>query len=89
MFLPAIVVPFNVLGQVGSEIDHARPWSIDTLIVEEHARALSHDSMMGRGTGTPELGLAASYISDVCTTLNLQPLGSDFLLPVPLGCAQK
>lgn len=67
------------------------PEPIDTLALRAHTRALAHDSMRGRGTGTAEKLAAARYIGEQLRRLGLTTLdGSrastprDYFTPVPL-----
>lgn len=63
---------------------------IDTVAIRTHTRVLAHDSLLGRGTGTPGERAAAAYIADQAKRLGLRPVpGADsFLLPAPLRRAR-
>ena len=47
------------------------PAPIDTLALRAHTRALAHDSLRGRGTGTAEKLAAAHYIGEQLRLLGL------------------
>ncbi|MGH7468739.1 MAG: M28 family peptidase [Longimicrobiales bacterium] len=58
---------------------------IDTLALRAHTRFLSHDSLMGRGTGTRGEQIAARYIESQLRILGVQPAGTgSYRQPVPL-----
>lgn len=57
---------------------------IDTLDLRHHTAALAHDSLGGRGTGSPGAELASAYIAAECRKLSLQPVGGDYFQAVPL-----
>jgi hypothetical protein len=48
------------------------------------ASVLAHDSMQGRGTGSPGEARAAAYIEQRLNAMGLVPLGPAFRLPLPL-----
>ena len=60
----------------------------DTLAMRGHTRFLADDLLAGRGTGTHGERLAAAYIASQLERLGLEPLGPDYLLPVPLRAAR-
>jgi len=59
-----------------------------TLAMRGHTRFLADDLLAGRGTGTHGERLAAAYIASQLERLGLEPLGPDYLLPVPLRAAR-
>jgi hypothetical protein len=61
--------------------------TIDSLAIRAHTRFLADDLLAGRGTGSAGEHLAAAYIAAQLTLLGLQPLGDDFLLPIPMKAA--
>ena len=61
---------------------------IDTLALRAHTRFLADDALLGRGAGTRGERIAALYIAAQLQRLGLDPLGDDFLLPVPLVAAR-
>jgi Zn-dependent M28 family amino/carboxypeptidase len=50
---------------------------------------LAHDSMEGRGTGTPGEDRAAAYIAQRFAEIGLEPAGASFLLPFELMGMKK
>lgn len=56
---------------------------IDTLDLRAHTAVLAHDSLGGRGTGSPGADLAAAYIAAECRKLGLVPPGDDYFQAVP------
>jgi Zn-dependent M28 family amino/carboxypeptidase len=60
---------------------------IDSSEIRADTYFLAHDALRGRGTGTPGGTIAAVYIASRCRRLGLEPVGSDYLLPVPLEAA--
>lgn len=60
--------------------------TIDTLAIRAHTRVLAHDSLEGRGTGTPGEARAARYIVGQLRELGVPGAGADgsYLLPIPL-----
>jgi len=60
---------------------------IDTLAIRAHTYFLANDLLAGRGTGTEGAHLASAYIVSQCQRLGLVPIGSQYLLPVPLESA--
>jgi Zn-dependent M28 family amino/carboxypeptidase len=50
---------------------------------------LAHDSMEGRGTGTPGEDRAAAYIAQRFADIGLEPAGASFLLPFELMGMKK
>lgn len=62
------------------------PQTIDTLAIREDTRVLAHDSMEGRGTGTPGEARAARYIVDRLRGMGIPGAAPDggYLQPVPL-----
>jgi hypothetical protein len=58
---------------------------LDTLTMRRVARALSHDSLLGRKTGTVGGAMAARLIADECRALGLGTVGSEsYFQRVPL-----
>ena len=57
---------------------------VDTVAIREDTRILSHDSLLGRGTGTHGERVAARYISDRCEAIGLRPMGSNWEHPFNL-----
>jgi hypothetical protein len=59
---------------------------IDSLALRAHTRFLSDDALKGRGTGTPEERIAATYIESQLRALGLaKPAGSNsYFQPLPL-----
>ena len=85
-----LAVQAAACARVSTELPRG-PEPIDTLALRTHTRALAHDSLRGRGTGTPEKRRAAQYIGEQLRTLGLHTLGGgrataagDYLDPVPL-----
>lgn len=73
-----------LLLAAGTTSAHAQA-VIDSLALRDHARALAHDSLLGRDTGSPGAAAAARYIAGVLGGLGLEPLAGDsFLQPLPL-----
>lgn len=67
------------------------PAPIDTMALRTHTRVLAHDSLLGRGTGSPGKQGAARYIGEQLHRLGLETLagergssGRDYFDPVPL-----
>lgn len=60
---------------------------IDTLALRAHTAVLAHDSMAGRGTGTPGARAAARYIAGELDRIGLRAPAPGFLQPVPLRAA--
>lgn len=58
--------------------------AIDTLALRAHTRFLADDLLAGRGAGTPGERVAAAYIASELIRLGLEPVGDEFLHPVPL-----
>ncbi|MGH7577991.1 MAG: hypothetical protein ACREM1_23075, partial [Longimicrobiales bacterium] len=58
--------------------------AIDTLALRAHTRFLADDLLAGRGAGTPGERVAAAYIASELIRLGLEPVGDEFLQPVPL-----
>lgn len=60
---------------------------VDSTQIKADTYFLAHDVLAGRGTGTRGGAVAAVYIASRCRALGLQPIGEDYLLPVPLEAA--
>lgn len=45
--------------------------------LQSHLEVIAHDSLMGRGTATEGLQLAARYLSDFYEELNFTPMGDN------------
>jgi hypothetical protein len=60
---------------------------IDSSGIRADTYFLAHDALRGRGTGTMGGAVAAVYIASRCQRLGLEPVGGDYLLPVPLEAA--
>jgi hypothetical protein len=60
---------------------------IDTMLMRSVTRTLSHDSLLGRATGTREAEVAARYIASTCQSVGLAPLEGAFLHRVPTARA--
>jgi len=59
------------------------PRGADTIAIANIARALSADSMRGRGPWTPDADRAARYLADQLSRLGARPvIGSSLLVPV-------
>ena len=58
--------------QVQAALDGVRPEAI-----EGHIRVLAHDSLAGRGPGTPGYAGASAYVEGVLSDLGLEPAGDD------------
>jgi hypothetical protein len=61
-----------------------RQGSIDTTSIRAHTSVLAHDSLAGRGTGSPGAAAAARYIAAQCRAAGLEPLGDGYFLPFDL-----
>jgi hypothetical protein len=57
---------------------------IDTLALRAHTRFLAHDSLLGRGTGTPGEQIAARYIESQLRRLGVAAPAGGHRQPVPL-----
>jgi hypothetical protein len=65
---------------------HPRDLEFSASRLRNHAAALAHDSMCGRGAGTPYEQRAAAYVEQVFLSAGLAPGGRDgYTQPVPLG----
>jgi len=63
----------------------APPSHDDDACFAEVAEKLSADDMDGRGTGTPGIAKARTYLDARLTALGLRPLGHDQVIPVVTG----
>ena len=65
-----------LLAAVTIGLARAHAQEIDTVALRQDTRFLSHDSLMGRGTGTHGERVAARYISERCEAIGLRPMGN-------------
>src|SRR5690348_15831175 len=90
--LPAVLLPALVVACMSSPAPRAVPeqrgsGGIDTLAIRAYSAFLSDDLLPGRATGSAGARTAALYISSACRSIGLDPIATDFALPVPLEVA--
>ena len=88
-FVLVLVAVGTLVGPTGAGAQRntsAAGVSIDTMRLRAVSRALAHDSLGGRETGSPGAAAAASYIADRLREMGLQPTTPDgaFTRPVPI-----
>ena len=83
----ALVLACAGIVSTGARPDTQIGYDIDTLAIRAITRVLSHDSLLGRATGSDGSRAAAQHIAEACRVAGLDPLEGRYLHPVPLAQA--